>query len=70
MDPMPSTDTTAVRAGRHVLGDLEGSVDFPNTLVINTENGQILGLDAVHVGGIRDGEGATLQVIVALGGNE
>ena len=27
MDPMPGTDAAAVGAGRHVLGDREGSVD-------------------------------------------
>ena len=70
MDPMPGTDTTTFGTRRHVLGDLEGSVDFPNTLVVDTENGQILGLDAVHVGGVRDGEGTTLQVLVALRRNE
>jgi hypothetical protein len=64
MDPMPGTDTAALGAGRHVLGDLEGSVDFPNALVIDAENGQILGLDAVYIRSVRDGEGATLQVIV------
>ena len=67
---MPGTDTTAVGARWHVLGDLERSVDLPNTFVVDTEDSQILGLDAVHVGGIRDGEGTTLQVILALGGNE
>ena len=66
MDPMPGTDTAAVGTRRHVLGDLEGSVYFPNTLVVDTENGQILGLDAVHIGGVRNGEGTTFQVIVAL----
>ena len=67
---MPGTDTTAVGARWHVFGDLERSVDLPNTFVVDTENSQILGLDAVHIGGIGDGEGATLQVILALGGNE
>jgi hypothetical protein len=70
MDPMPGTDTATVRAGRHVLGDLEGSVDFPNTFVVDAENGQILGLDAVHVRSVRDGEGTTLHVVMTLRGNE
>lgn len=70
MDPVPGTDTAFIGAGRHILGDLEGSVDVPNTDVVDTENGQILRLDAVHVRRVRDGEGATLQVIVALDGNE
>jgi len=70
MDPVPSTDTAAIGAGRHVLGDLERSVDFPNTLVVDAENGQILRLDAVHVRSVRNGEGTTLQVVMALGGNE
>jgi len=67
MDPMPSTDAAAIGASRHVLWNLEGSVDSPNALVVNAENGQILGLDAVHVGSVCNGEGTTLQVIMALG---
>jgi len=69
MDPMPRTDAAALGARRHVLGNREVSVERPNTLVINAENGQIIGLDAVHVRGVCNGEGTTLQVIVALGGN-
>ena len=69
MDPMPRTDAAVFGTSRHVLWNLEGSVDSPNALVVNTENGQILRLDAVHVGGVCNGEGTTLQVIVALGGN-
>jgi hypothetical protein len=49
MDPMPSTDTSTFGARWHVLGDLEAGVDVPHTLVVDAENGQILGLDAVHV---------------------
>jgi len=67
---MPGTDTAAFGTSRHVLGDLEGSVDFPNTFVVDTEDGQILGLDVVHVGGVRNGESTTLQVLVALHENE
>ena len=66
VDPMPGADTAAIGTGRHVLGDLEGSVDLPNTLMVDTEDGQILGFDAVHVGGVRDREGTTFQVIMAL----
>ena len=39
MDPMPSADTAVVWAGRHVLGDLEDSVDSPNTCVVDAKNG-------------------------------
>jgi len=67
---MPGADTAALGTGRHVLGDLEGSVDFPDTLMVDTEDGQILGLDAVHVGSVRNREGTTFQVIVALRENE
>ena len=66
---MPGTDAAALGAGRHVLGDIESSADFPNTFVVDTEDGQILGLDAVHVRSVRDGEGATLQIVGALRGN-
>ena len=69
MDPMPSTDTAVFGASRHVLWNLEGGADLPNALVVNTENGQILGLDAVHVRCVCNGEGTTLQVIVTLRGN-
>jgi hypothetical protein len=50
------------------FGTAKGCIDFPNTFVVNAENGQIFGLDAVHVGGVCNGEGTTPQVIVALGG--
>jgi hypothetical protein len=63
MDPMPSTDTTAIWAGRHVLGDLEDGIDVPDALMVDAEDDQILGLDAVHVRSVRDGKGATLHVI-------
>ena len=66
MDPMPRTDAAAFGTSRHVLWNLEGGADFPNTLVVNTENGQILGLDAVHIGCVCNGEGTTLQVTLAL----
>ena len=69
MDPMPSTDTAAFGASRHVLWNLELRANLPNTLVVNTENGQILGLDAVHVRCVCNGEGTALQVIVTLRGN-
>ena len=69
MDPMPSTDTAAFGTSRHVLWNLEGGANLPNTLVVDTENGQILGLEAVLVGGVCNGEGTTLQVIMALGEN-
>ena len=70
VDPMPGTDAAAFGTGRHVLGDLEWGVDFPNTFVVDTENSQIFGFDAVHVGSVRDREGTTLQVLMALRGNE
>jgi len=69
MDPMPRTDAAALWASRHVLWNLEGGADLPNTLMVNAENGQILGLDAVHVRGVCNGQGTALQVIMALGGN-
>ena len=66
MDPMPSTDTTAIGTGWHVRGNLELRADRPNTLMVDTENGQVLGLDAVHIRGVRNGEGTTLHVVNAL----
>ena len=69
MNPMPRTDAAAIWASRHVLWNLEGGVNSPNALVVDAENGQILGLDAVHVRGVCNGESTTLQVIVALGEN-
>lgn len=54
MDPMPSTDAAAVWAGRHILGNLEDGVYHPNALMVDAENGQILGLNAVHVRSVRD----------------
>jgi hypothetical protein len=54
MNPMPSTDTATLWARRHILGNLEGGVDGPNALMVDAENGQILGLDAVHVRSIRN----------------
>lgn len=66
VDPMPGTDTTALGARRHVLGDLEGSTGFPNALVVNAENGQILRLEAVYVRSVCNGEGTTLHVVNAL----
>lgn len=65
MNPMPSTDTAAVGARRHILGNLEVGIDRPNALMVNAENGQILGLDAVHVRSIRNRKGATLHVVNA-----
>ena len=67
---MPGADAAIIGAGRHILRDIEGSADFPDTFVVDTENGQILGLDAVHVRSVRDREGTTLQVIMALCRNE
>jgi len=66
MDPMEGTDTATGGAGRHVLGDLKDSVGFPDTRVIYAEDSQILRLDAVHIGGIRDGEATTPKVLVTL----
>ena len=70
MNPMPGTDTAALGARRHVLGDREGSAGYPNTFVVNAENSQILGLDTVHVRIVCNGEGTTLQVVDALKGNK
>ena len=39
MNPMPRTDAAAIWARRHVLWNWEVSVDFPNALVVNAENG-------------------------------
>lgn len=39
MDPMPAADATVLGARRHILGNREGGVDFPNTFVVNAENG-------------------------------
>ena len=64
---MPRTDAAVLGARRHVLGNVEGSVNSPNTFVVNAKNGQVLGLDAPYVRGVCNGEGTTLQVIVALG---
>ena len=66
MDPMPGTDTAAFGARRHLRGDREWGVGFPNALVVNAEDGQVLRLDASEIGSVRDGESATLQVINAL----
>ena len=49
------------------MGNLEVGIDRPNALMVDAENGQILGLDAVHVRSIRNRKGATLQVVNALG---
>lgn len=54
MNPMPGTDTATVGARRHILRNLEVGIDRPNALVVDAENGQILGLDAVHVRSIRN----------------
>ena len=66
VDPVPSTDTAVIGAGRHVLGNLEQGIDYLNTLVVDAENRQILGLDAIHVRSVCNGKGATPQVINAL----
>jgi hypothetical protein len=66
VDPMPSTDTTVLGAGRHVLGNLKQGINYLNTLVVDAEDRQILGLDAIHVRSVRNGKGATPQVIGAL----
>ena len=39
MDPVPGTDTAALGARGHGLGNREGSVDPPNTFMVNAENG-------------------------------
>jgi len=65
MDPMPGTDTAAIGTRRHVLGDREWGVDIPNAQVVNTENDQILRLEAVRIGRVRNGECAALHVINA-----
>lgn len=70
MDPMPATDTAALGARRHVLGDLERCVDRPDTAVVNAENDQILRLYGVYIRSVRDGESATLQVIDTLKGKK
>ena len=70
VDPVPSTDTAVIGAGRHVLGNLEQGIDYLNTLVVDAENCQILGLDAIHVRSVCNGKGATPQVINALKGNK
>ena len=46
------------------------SIDGPEALVDDAENGQLLGLEVVDVRSVRDGKGATLQVINALKRNE
>jgi hypothetical protein len=67
MDPMPCTDAAALGARWHILRNCEGGVEFPNTCMVNAEDGQIFGLDAVHVGGVCNGESTTPHVIEALG---
>ena len=67
---MPSADTAIIGAGRHILGNLELGIDGPDALVEDAEDGKILGLEAVDVRSVRDGKGATLQVINSLKINE
>ena len=67
---MPSADTAIIGTGRHVLWNLELGIDGPDALVDDTENGQILGLEAVDVRSVRDGKCATLRVINSLKRNE
>ena len=70
MDPMPATDTAALGARRHVMGNREGSVDCPNTCVVNAEDGKILGFNGGLVRIVCNGEGTALHVIESLRRNK
>lgn len=66
MDPEPGAVAAALRALREV-GDVEGGVLVPNTGVVDGENGEVVGLDIVHVGLVRDSKRTTLHVVDAGG---
>jgi hypothetical protein len=55
MNPEPSTDTAFLRACWHGGRDLEGGVDVPNALVVDTEDGKVLGLHRIYIGFVGDG---------------
>lgn len=65
MDPEPSTSATSGRASRHRRGNIEVSEMSPNALLLNRENGEVIGLDGVHLRwrDVGDGESASLDII-------
>jgi len=65
-DPMVGTDAATFGAGRHFLGDLEVDIEFPNTSVVDGENGKIFRLDAPWIRFVDNGEGTTPRAIHAL----
>jgi len=63
VNPEPRADALAVRAGRHVRGDIEGVIEVPGRIVLDGKDDKVLRLDIVHVGFVGDGQGRTSDVL-------
>lgn len=66
MDPEPRAVAAALWARREA-GYVEGGVLVPNAGVVDGENGEVVGLDVVHVGLVRDSKRTALHVVDAGG---
>jgi len=63
MDPIPSTQTPSRRTSRHTLRNRVFGQPRPNGRVVHANNGQIGRLQSIDVGGVRDGEGCTAEIL-------
>ena len=67
MDPEETADALAVRAGRHVCGDLEVVVQVPRAGMDDAEDDKIFRLDVVEIRLVGDTQGAACSVAGVVG---
>ena len=63
MNPEPGTNTATFGTRWHPFRNLEVCKPMEDASLVYTENGEILGLNLVHVALVSDSERATLQVV-------
>lgn len=64
VNPEPGTVASALWAGGQ-LRHREFGVEVPDAGLINREDREVLGLESIHVGLVRDSERAALDIILA-----
>ena len=63
MNPEEGADASAVGAGGHGGGDVEVGVEVEGASGVGGEDGEIFGLDLVHVGLVDDTETAATEIV-------
>lgn len=67
VNPEPGADATTLGALLEASGDLVVVPEVPDGVMINGNNGEVLGLDGVDIGFVGDGDSGTGDVLAVVG---